>query len=55
MKMIYKSIAISLLALTTLSHTYNSQVSAKAKVSEHATQSVDDLRFIGSQTVPYNT
>ncbi|MGS5802020.1 esterase-like activity of phytase family protein [Staphylococcus aureus] len=55
MKMIYKSFAISLLALTTLSHTYNSQVSAKAKVSEHATQSVDDLRFIGSQTVPYNT
>lgn len=55
MKMIYKSFAISLLALTTLSHTYNNQVSAKAKVSEHATQSVDDLRFIGSQTVPYNT
>lgn len=55
MKMIYKSFAISLLALTTLSYTYNSQVSAKAKVSEHATQSVDDLRFIGSQTVPYNT
>lgn len=38
-----------------MSHTYNNQVSAKAKVSEHATQSVDDLRFIGSQTVPYNT
>lgn len=54
MKVIYKSFAISLLAFTTLSHLNSNQVTAKTEVSETPSHSVDNLRFIDSQTIPYD-